>query len=224
MHTQPQKWPFKTHPDHSPRALTYGRIHAVDREFVYILPGPCGSLRPPRGVPQESIGEPGGCLEGPGGLPGVPGGSQVVPKGPHDAPWGTIWLHSLKTFIFLRFFVNGWSQKPRFSLGFLMVHLNNCPHFPANNAKIVVLYSLFGGPGVLKRIYWIYQIYRKCATASSTDPGFSTPGGRMTVVYTNSLKLSGPEKPWGNVPGLGPSFHPPKLARLLPKGTQGARF
>ena len=25
-----------------------------------------------------------------------------------------------------------------------------------------------------------------------TDPGFPTPGGRMTVVYTNSLKLTGP--------------------------------
>ena len=31
--------------------------------------------------------------------------------------------------------------------------------------------------------------HRKCNIRSRTDPGFPTPGARMTVVYTNSLKL-----------------------------------
>ena len=66
------------------------------------------------------------------------------------------------------------------------------PHFPAKNAKIAVLYSLFVPPGILNRIKMIQRIQRiqlKCNTAGRTDPGFPTPGGRMTVVYTNSLKL-----------------------------------
>ena len=65
-------------------------------------------------------------------------------------------------------------------------------HFPAKNAKIAVLYSLFEPPGILNRIKMIQRIqliYRKCSTAGRTDPGFPTPGSRMTVVYTNSLKL-----------------------------------
>ena len=33
-------------------------------------------------------------------------------------------------------------------------------------------------------------IHRKRNIQSRTDPGFPTPGARMTVVYTNSLKLS----------------------------------
>ena len=67
------------------------------------------------------------------------------------------------------------------------------PHFPAKCAKIAVLYSLFEPPGTLNTIRRIHRIQRKWATAGRTDPGFPTPGGRMTVVYTNSLKLSHPE-------------------------------
>ena len=40
--------------------------------------------------------------------------------------------------------------------------------------------------GILKRIY---RLKRKRNIRSRTDPGFPTPGARMTVVYTNSLKL-----------------------------------
>ena len=32
------------------------------------------------------------------------------------------------------------------------------PHFPAKSAKIIVLYSLFGPPGILKRIQLIRRI------------------------------------------------------------------
>ena len=34
----------------------------------------------------------------------------------------------------------------------------------------------------------VQRIYRKRIQLCRTDPGFPTPGGRMTVVYTNSLK------------------------------------
>ena len=34
-----------------------------------------------------------------------------------------------------------------------------------------------------------HRIRRKRNIRSRTDPGFPTPGARMTVVYTNSLKL-----------------------------------
>ena len=33
------------------------------------------------------------------------------------------------------------------------------------------------------------RMNRKWSRPHRTDPGFPTPGGRMTVVYTNSLKL-----------------------------------
>ena len=35
----------------------------------------------------------------------------------------------------------------------------------------------------------LHRICRKRNIRSRTDPGFLTPGARMTVVYTNSLKL-----------------------------------
>ena len=63
------------------------------------------------------------------------------------------------------------------------------PHFPAKSAEILELSSIFGLPGILHRIQQIQRIHRKRDTASRTDPGFPTPGSRMTVVYTNSLKL-----------------------------------
>ena len=62
------------------------------------------------------------------------------------------------------------------------------PHFPAKSAEILELSSIFGPPGILRRIQRIQRIQRKRDTASRTDPGFPTPGSRMTVVYTNSLK------------------------------------
>ena len=61
-------------------------------------------------------------------------------------------------------------------------------HFPAKSAKIIALYSFFGLPGTLNRIQRIQRIHRKRAQPSRTDPRFPTPGARMTVVYTNSLK------------------------------------
>ena len=41
----------------------------------------------------------------------------------------------------------------------------------------------------LKRLRRLNRIHRKRNIRSRTDPGFPTPGARMTVVYTNSLKL-----------------------------------
>ena len=44
-------------------------------------------------------------------------------------------------------------------------------------------------PPTLQRIHRIQRIHRKRNIRCGTDPGFPTPGGRITVVYTNSLKL-----------------------------------
>ena len=49
---------------------------------------------------------------------------------------------------------------------------------------------VFEPPGTLNRIHRIHRIHRKRNIRCGTDPGFPTPGVRMTVVYTNSLKLS----------------------------------
>ena len=35
----------------------------------------------------------------------------------------------------------------------------------------------------------LHRICRKRNIRSRTDPGFPTPGARITVVYTNSLKI-----------------------------------
>ena len=61
-------------------------------------------------------------------------------------------------------------------------------HFPAKCAKIIVNSSKNEPPGTLKRIYRYYRIHRKRNMRGGTDPGFPTPGARITVVYTNSLK------------------------------------
>merc|ERR1712177_35429 len=58
---------------------------------------------------------------------------------------------------------------------------------PAKSAKIIVKQKGFEPPGVLNSFRWIH---RKRNIPCGTDPGFPTPGVRMTVVYTNSLKLS----------------------------------
>ena len=46
--------------------------------------------------------------------------------------------------------------------------------------------SMLGPHRVLK---WIQRIQRKRNISGRTDPGFPTPGAKMTVVYTNSLKI-----------------------------------
>ena len=53
--------------------------------------------------------------------------------------------------------------------------------------KTIVKTMVFEPHGILKPIY---RIPRKRNIWCRTDPGFPTPGVRMTVVYTNSLKLS----------------------------------
>ena len=65
----------------------------------------------------------------------------------------------------------------------------NGDHFPANLWKTNIFHSNYEPHGNLHRIHWIQRIRRKCNIWSRTDPGFPTPGARMTVVYTNSLKL-----------------------------------
>ena len=47
-----------------------------------------------------------------------------------------------------------------------------------------------GCAGILNRIVRIKRILRKCNQRCGIDPGIPTPGVRMTVVYTNSLKIT----------------------------------
>ena len=97
---------------------------------------------------------------GPSGLPPeLPWDSHGGPKGPHGP-------QSPKTLIFLRF----------------------NPPFPAKCIKIMELSSILWPHGILKRIQRIHRIHRKRNMPGRTDPGFPTPGAKMTVVYTNSLK------------------------------------
>ena len=78
---------------------------------------------------------------------GVPG-SASTPLGP--GPQGP------KTLIFLRFFQ--WLEpETLISLGFLRVDPKLGPHFPTKSAKLVVMYSLFGLPEILKVIKTINQ-------------------------------------------------------------------
>ena len=65
-----------------------------------------------------------------------------------------------------------------------MVGPKNRPHFPAKCVKFIELSLPNGPPGILRRIH---RIRRKRIQPCRTDPGFPTPGGRMTVVYPNSL-------------------------------------
>ena len=62
----------------------------------------------------------------------------------------------------------------------------NGDHFPAKLWKQIIFHSKNESHGTLKRLN---RLKRKCNIRSRTDPGFPTPGARMTVVYTNSLKL-----------------------------------
>ena len=61
------------------------------------------------------------------------------------------------------------------------------PKFRKNNQKTLCFLSKNEPHGTLNRIQ---TIHRKRNIWSRTDPGFSAPGVRITVVYTNSLKLT----------------------------------
>ena len=85
------------------------------------------------------------------------------------------------------------------------------PQFPQNGPKTLSFHSKNEPHGILHRIQ---RIQRKRNIRSRTDPGFPTPGARMTVVYTNSLKQSkeagnkGPKKKLKAeiLPGGGPTW------------------
>ena len=63
------------------------------------------------------------------------------------------------------------------------------PKFPENCPKTLFFHSKNEPHGILHRIHRIQRIHRKRNIRSRTDPGFPAPGARITVVYTNSLKL-----------------------------------
>ena len=60
---------------------------------------------------------------------------------------------------------------------------------PGKSAKIIIKTSIWEPHGILKRMTRMKRIHRKRNIRCRTDPAFPTPGVRITVVYTNSLKL-----------------------------------
>ena len=66
----------------------------------------------------------------------------------------------------------------------------NGNHFPAKLSKNIIFHSKNEPHGILSRLNRLNRLKRKRNIRSRTDPGFPTPGARMTVVYTNSLKLA----------------------------------
>ena len=73
-------------------------------------------------------------------------------------------------------------------LRFLKVWVKIGPHFPAKCAKTARGVLQDEPPGVLKTMNRMNRMKRKRIQLSRTDPRYPTPGGRMTVVNTNSLK------------------------------------
>ena len=63
----------------------------------------------------------------------------------------------------------------------------NGEHFPANLFKNLIFHSKNKPHGILQRICRSCRLKRKRDIWSKTDPGFPTPGARMTVVYTNVI-------------------------------------
>jgi|OM-RGC.v1.030501985 hypothetical protein len=60
---------------------------------------------------------------------------------------------------------------------------------PAKCAEIIELSSKYWPLGIPNQIHQIHRVQSKCIQPCRTDPGVPTPGARMAVVYTNSLKL-----------------------------------
>ena len=90
-----------------------------------------------------------------------------------------------------------------------LIFLRFSHHFPAKCVKIIELSSILWPHGILvriQRIQRIRRIRRKRDTASRTDPGFPTPGSRMTVVSykTPSNKtcrgMTDPDMSYHNMP------------------------
>ena len=78
------------------------------------------------------------------------------------------------------------SQHHWFFQGFLRIRVKNRSPIPAKSVKIIVKINVCEPHEILNRIH---SLKRKRNIRCETDPGFPTPGVRMTVVYTNSLKL-----------------------------------
>ena len=81
---------------------------------------------------------------------------------------------------------NLWGQGPLWAknpilifLKFFKVKIKNSSPIPAKTAEIIVLSLILGPHGFLNRIQ---RIQRKRNMRCGTDPGFPTPGARMTVV------------------------------------------
>ena len=87
-----------------------------------------------------------------------------------------------------------WAKNPiLIFLRFFKVRVKNSSPIPAKSAEIIVLSFILWPHGTLNRIHYFPLLSitfpRKRNTRCGTDPGYPAPGSRITVVYTNSLKL-----------------------------------
>ena len=72
----------------------------------------------------------------------------------------------------------------------LYVLAKNVIHFPGPKSDFDCFYNVFGGPGNSPPDPLLFTTFpRKRCQPPRTDPGYPTPGSRMTVVKTNSLKI-----------------------------------
>ena len=94
-----------------------------------------------------------------------------------------------KNIVFTKVFQGSKPTTLFFSELLLRVRAKHMSPIPAKSSNIIVKDNVCEPHRVLKRIQRIQRIHRKRNIRCETDPGFPTPGLRMTVVYTNSLKL-----------------------------------
>ena len=151
-------------------------MRAVDREFVdiYVLKPSCGRL-----------GASCGCLGASWSRLGASWSNLGADLGRLGAVVGRSWGDLGAILGVLGTSSGGWSFQC--NVGFI---------FPKKGPGVLFFHSHRRPGGILRRIR---RIQRKRNMRCGTDPGFPTPGARMTVVYTNSFKL------WAQAEIMGPS-------------------
>ena len=149
-------------------------VRAVDREFVdiYVLKPSCGRL-----------GASWGCLGASWSRLGASWSNLGADLGRLGAVMGRSWGDLGAILGVLGASWGSWSFQC--NVGFI---------FRKKGPGVLFFHSHRRPGGILRRIrrihriQRIHRIHRKRNMRCGTDPGFPTPGARMTVVYTNSLK------------------------------------
>ena len=151
------------------QSILAAAVRAVDREFVdiYVLKPSCGRL-----------GASCGCLGASWSRLGASWSNLGADLGRLGAVVGRSWGDLGAILGVLGASWGSWSFQC--NVGFI---------FPKKGPGVLFFHNHRRPLGILKRIHRIQRIHRKRNIRSRTDPGFPTPGARITVVYTNSLKL-----------------------------------